>query len=176
MSQASEGNPLPSKGQAGVDPSSIPIDKIDVSDSELFETDTHWGYFERLRKEDPVHYCAESDFGSYWSVTRYADIVHVDKNPEIFSSARSIVVGDPDPDFPLESGFITMDGDRHDAHRKVVQPVTINRQAALLGGGHVILVRQLRQTVGMSRFEGFFIKGEGTVSMKAFNYHGFQVL
>ncbi|MBW2236713.1 MAG: cytochrome P450 [Deltaproteobacteria bacterium] len=101
----------------------MPLDKIDVSDSEIFETDTLWGYFERLRNEDPVHYCAESEFGPYWSVTRFDDILYVEKNPEIFSSARSIVVGDPDPDFPLEAGFITMDGPRHIAHRKVVQPV-----------------------------------------------------
>ena len=91
MSQAPDPTPPLSKGQAGADPHSIPLDRIDVSDSELFETDTHWGYFERLRNEDPVHYCAESDFGPYWSVTRYDDIVHVEKNPEIFSSARSIV-------------------------------------------------------------------------------------
>jgi cytochrome P450 len=127
MSQSVETNPIPSKGQAGVDPHSIPLDEIDVSDSEIFETDTLWGYFERLRKEDPVHYCAESEFGPYWSVTRFDDIVHVEKNPEIFSSARSIVVGDPDPDFPLEAGFITMDGPRHIAHRKTVQPVVAPR-------------------------------------------------
>ena len=96
MSQATDGNLIPSKGQAGADPHSIPLAKIDVSDSELFETDTLWGYFERLRKEEPVHYCAESDFGAYWSVTRYEDIATVEKNPDIFSSARSIVVGDPD--------------------------------------------------------------------------------
>jgi cytochrome P450 len=60
-------------------------------------------------------------------VTRFDDIIHVEKNHEIFSSARSIVVGDPDPDFPLEAGFITMDGPRHDAHRKVVQPVAAPR-------------------------------------------------
>jgi len=130
MSQARD--PIPSKGQAGVDPHSIPLDKIDVSDSELFETDTHWGYFERLRDEDPVHYCAESDFGPYWSITRYEDIVHVEKAPEIFSSARSIVVGDPDPNFPLEAGFITMDGAKHDAHRKVVQPVASPRNLTVL--------------------------------------------
>ena len=80
MSEAAA-KPSPSKGQAGADPYSIPLDKIDVSDSELFETDTHWGYFERLRKEDPVHYCAESEFGPYWSVTRYDDVVHVEKTP-----------------------------------------------------------------------------------------------
>jgi cytochrome P450 len=132
MSASPDVNQLPSKGQAGADPNSIPLEKIDVSDSELFETDTLWGYFARLRKEDPVHYCAASDFGPYWSVTRYDDIVHVEKNPEIYSSARSIVVGDPDPDFPVEAGFITMDGAKHDAHRKVVQPIASPRNLAVL--------------------------------------------
>jgi cytochrome P450 len=132
MTQSNDPTVLPSKGQAGADPYAVPLAKIDVSDSELFETDTLWGWFERLRKEDPVHYCAESDFGPYWSVTRYDDIVHVEKNPEIYSSARSIVVGDPDPAFPLEAGFITMDGAKHQAHRKVVQPVASPRNLAVL--------------------------------------------
>ena len=122
----------PSKGQAGRDPYSVPLEKIDVSDSELYETDTHWGYFARLRKEDPVHYCAVSDFGPYWSVTRYDDVVTVEKNPGIYSSQRSIVVGDPDPAFPLSAGFITMDGRQHDAHRAVVQPVASPRNLAVL--------------------------------------------
>jgi cytochrome P450 len=132
MSRSPDVKPLRSKGQAGADPYAIPLEKIDVSDSELFETDTHWGYFERLRKEDPVHHCAESPFGPYWSVTRYDHIVEVEKNPEVYSSAHSIVVGDPDPDFPMEPGFIAMDGPKHTAHRKVVQPVTSPRNLALL--------------------------------------------
>ncbi len=118
--------------QSHTDPYSVPLDKIDVSDSELFETDKLWGYFERLRKEDPVHYCADSEFGPYWSVTRHEHIVEVEKNPEIYSSARSIVLDDPDPEFPLEAGFITMDGPKHDAHRKVVQPVAAPRNLAYL--------------------------------------------
>jgi cytochrome P450 len=132
MSEATTTHSIPSKGQAGADPHSIPLDKIDVSDPEIFETDTHWGYFERLRNEDPVHYCAESEFGPYWSVTRYDDIVHVEKNHEIYSSARSIFLSDPDPEFPLEGGFITMDGPKHDAHRQVVQPVAAPRNLRVL--------------------------------------------
>ncbi|HIK86075.1 MAG TPA: hypothetical protein EYG08_13280, partial [Myxococcales bacterium] len=115
MSEATKTTPIPSLGQAGADPYSIPIERIDVADSELFETDTLWGYFERLRKEDPVHYCAESEFGAYWSVTKFDDIMTVEKDPETYSSVHSIVVGDPDPDFPIEAGFITMDGPRHTA-------------------------------------------------------------
>ncbi|MBW2498544.1 MAG: cytochrome P450 [Deltaproteobacteria bacterium] len=126
MSEAAS-NPFPSKGQAGVDPYSIPLERIDVADAELFETDTLWGYFERLRKEDPVHHCAESEFGPYWSVTRFDDIVYVEKNPEIFSSEPTIVIADPNPEFPLAAGFITMDGPRHLAHRQTVQPVASPR-------------------------------------------------
>jgi len=122
----------PSKGQAGVDPYSIPLDRIDVSDSELFETDTHWTFFERLRKEDPVHFCAESDFGPFWSVTKFEDIVHVEKNHEIFSSRGSIIIGDPDPQFIRGPSFITMDGPRHDAHRKVCQPPVSPRNLTVL--------------------------------------------
>ena len=48
MSEANA-NTSPSKGQAGADPWSIPLEKIDVSDAELFETDTLWRYLERLR-------------------------------------------------------------------------------------------------------------------------------
>ena len=75
------------KGQAGADPHSIPLDRIDVSDWELFTTDTLWGFFERLRREDPVHYFENERFGSFWSVTRYADIVQVEKDHEVYSSA-----------------------------------------------------------------------------------------
>jgi hypothetical protein len=41
---------------------SIPLDQIDVSHPDLWVTDSHWPYFERLRREDPVHYCRESMF------------------------------------------------------------------------------------------------------------------
>jgi cytochrome P450 len=126
MSEPTTSRP-PSKGQAGTDPYSIPLDQIDPSDPELFETDTLWGFFERLREEAPVHYCADSIDGPFWSVTKYEDVVTVEKNPELFSSEPTIVIPDPDPDFPLQAGFISMDGPRHDEQRKVVQPVSSPR-------------------------------------------------
>ncbi|MFK7897336.1 MAG: cytochrome P450 [Myxococcota bacterium] len=123
---------FPSKGQVGVDPYSIPLAEIDVSDAELFEHDEIWGYFERLRNEEPVHLSPETEFGRFWSVTKFEDIVHVEKHPEIFSSALSITLFDPEPDFPLSPGFISMDGDRHNAHRAVAQPAAAPRNLAIL--------------------------------------------
>ena len=65
------------------DPYSVPLEQIDVSQSELFEKNLFGPYFERLRKEDPVHYCANSDFGPYWSITKFNDIMHVERHHEI---------------------------------------------------------------------------------------------
>jgi cytochrome P450 len=100
---------------------SIPLDKINVADPILFKNDAMWPYFERLRKEDPVHYCAEHDFGPYWSVTKYKDIMAVDTNHEVFSSEPTITIVDPQEDFKLPM-FIAMDPPKHDAQRKVVTP------------------------------------------------------
>jgi len=119
--------PYVSKGQGKADPRKVPLEDIDPADPEIFETDTLWGYFERLREEDPVHYCTNNVTGPYWSVTKFDDIVYVEKHPEIFSSEPTIVLPDPDPAFPLTAGFITMDGDKHQAHRKTVQPVASPR-------------------------------------------------
>ena len=69
---------------------SIPLDEIDVSDSELWRTDSHWPYFERLRREDPVHYCRDSRFGAYWSITKYNDIMEIDTNHQVFSSEAAL--------------------------------------------------------------------------------------
>ena len=41
---------------------SIPLGDFDVSHPELFKTDSFWPYFDRLRREDPVHYCKDSMF------------------------------------------------------------------------------------------------------------------
>lgn len=132
MSDTKEYTPRPSLGQVGKDPASIPLERIDVSDPELFEADQIWGFFERLRKDDPVHWCADSPDGPFWSVTKYDDVAYVEKNPEIFSSEPTIVIPDPDPEFPLEPGFIGMDDPRHQEHRKVVQPVSAPRNLKIL--------------------------------------------
>ncbi|MBI1238128.1 MAG: cytochrome P450 [Alphaproteobacteria bacterium] len=114
----------------------IPLDKIDVSQERLFQTDTFWPYFERLRREDPVHFCAESDYGPYWSITKYKDIVNVDTNHHVFSSEAhlgGITMRDPREDFRLPM-FIAMDPPKHDAQRKVVSPIVAPDNLAKLEG------------------------------------------
>ena len=78
---------------------STPLDQIDVSRPERFASNTHWPFFDRLRKDAPVHYCAQSMHGPYWSVTRFNDIVAIDTNHHVFSSQDNIVIGDNPKDF-----------------------------------------------------------------------------
>jgi cytochrome P450 len=115
------------------DPWKTPIEDIDVSDTRLYEQDAWRPYFERLRREDPVHYRAESPFGPFWSVTRFDDIVAVDSNFEDFSSEPTIVIGDLNDDIPFEM-FIAMDPPKHDEQRRAVQSVVAPRNLAEMEG------------------------------------------
>ena len=111
------------------DPYSIPLTELDVSIPDIYEADMQWKYFERLREEAPVHYCKSSAFGPYWSVTRYDDIMAVDKDHETFSSFPGIVIGDQDPEFTVKQ-FIAMDPPRHDSQRKGVTGAVSPRSLA----------------------------------------------
>lgn len=101
--------------------SNTPLDQIDVSVASRFADQTHWPWFDRLRAEDPVHYCPESAFGPYWSVTRWDDIMKVETTPQVFSSKLGIFIGDRLEDFALRS-FITTDDPLHGQWRKPVMP------------------------------------------------------
>ena len=69
---------------------SVPLESIDLCRPDLFESDQIWAWFERLRKEDPVHFFEHEEFGRYWSVMRYEDIMYVDTHHELFSSEPNI--------------------------------------------------------------------------------------
>jgi len=124
------------------DPYSIPLESFNMAQPHLFQNDAHWGYFERMRKEDPVHYCAESAFGPYWSLTRRKEIVEVDTDHELFSSAMGVTVGglggsgnkqaEPSTEKTEDksdnkwggfSMFIAMDPPKHDLQRATVTGV-----------------------------------------------------
>jgi cytochrome P450 len=111
----------------------MPLEEIDVSRPELFQNDDHWEYFRRLRREDPVHYCASSAFGPYWSVTKFRDIMAIEGNHQDFSSADGIVLPDRPADFQTVN-FISMDPPKHDVQRKTVQGVVAPMNLAKLEG------------------------------------------
>lgn len=104
------------------DVNTLAIEDIDLSNPFLYRQDQWRAYFKRLRDEAPVHYQKKSPFGPFWSVTRYEDILFVDKNHELFSSEPQIVLGDPPEGLSVEM-FIAMDPPKHDVQRRAVQGV-----------------------------------------------------
>lgn len=112
------------------DPYSVPLDAINVSDGRLFEHGLAGRYFARLRAEAPVHFCPESDFGPFWSVTKFDDIMEVDRDHRTFSADSSRgghLLGyeiwfrdDPELQMPM---IIAMDPPRHDVQRRAVSPI-----------------------------------------------------
>jgi len=123
-----------------------PLDRIDVSNPHLYQDDTWRPYFERLRREDPVHWCENGMYGSYWSVTRYRDIMAVDTNQKAFSS-DALMGGIVLRDLPMDMrrpSFISMDPPKHDEQRKIVSPIVAPGNLAKLSdtirerAGHIL--------------------------------------
>ena len=103
----------------------MPLKDFHPGAPRLFASDTLWPYFERLRNEEPVHYCTNCPIEPYWSVTKYKDIMHVETNQAIFSSDLAlggITIRDTPPGFELPS-FIAMDEPLHAAQRKTIAPM-----------------------------------------------------
>ncbi|MGI9327083.1 MAG: cytochrome P450 [Pseudomonadales bacterium] len=120
------------------DPYAQPIEQLNVAQAELFQADAHWDYFKRLRDEAPVHFCSDSDYGPYWSITRFQDIFAIDNDHQRFSSAQGIGIGPPTA-MPVEEQmrtpmFIAMDPPKHDVQRATVAPVVAPRNLAQLEG------------------------------------------
>src|SRR5438445_155891 len=133
----------------------VALDDIDVSDPKLYQDDTWYPYFARLRREAPVHYCRESLYGPYWSVTKYKDIMQVEVNHQVYSSASElggIAVEDQTKDMDRPS-FIRMDPPKHDEQRMVVSPVVAPGNLANMEG--VIRERTARVLDGLPRGETF---------------------
>ncbi|MEJ0027243.1 MAG: cytochrome P450 [Rhizomicrobium sp.] len=119
------------------DVQNIPLAEINPGKTDRFQDDTIWPMFERVRREDPVHFTPDSEYGPYWSITRWDDIMTVDTNHEAFSSAGGITLVNKkameaqeaalkalgvEPRRRAGAGFITMDEPEHSVHRKAVSP------------------------------------------------------
>jgi cytochrome P450 len=117
------------------DPWSVPIDELNVANPEIFRQELWPKYFKRLRDEAPIHYTPDSQYGAYWSITRFEDILEVDRTHDVFSSDFSMggvtIHGRPTSSQELPM-FIQMDAPKHDAQRMTVAPMFTQRSLAEL--------------------------------------------
>jgi cytochrome P450 len=116
----------------------LALEDINPLNANLFAENRWQGTFERLRKEDPVHFNEIESAGRYWSVTKYDDIKTVSSDWQTFSSAHGITlgfrVGAEVPAFFRQGSpaFISQDPPRQTEQRKTVRPSVAPRNLVKL--------------------------------------------
>ena len=66
----------------------------DLTSHDTFARGAPHNTFARLRRDDPVHWTEWDQGLGFWSITRHADITEMNRQHEIFSSARGIRMED----------------------------------------------------------------------------------
>ncbi len=101
-------------------------DPFDMSRAEIYAADSWREPFAHLRATAPVYYCADSEFGPYWSVSSYKSIVHAEALPDIYSSSWTngggVTITDREPGDKPMPNFIAMDRPKHTEERRSVSP------------------------------------------------------
>lgn len=109
------------------------LDKLDISDIRRFSDGSHLPLFARLRRECPIHFCVDSPFGSYWSITRAEDIQAINADHHRFSSDHNVIIGDIPKNFRFPA-FMVSDPPEHSKWRKAVSPAFSQARLADLAG------------------------------------------
>ena len=110
------------------------LDNYDVSDPKIYQDDGWQPYFERLRREAPILYVPNSQYGPYWSVSKYKDIMHCEVHHEIYSNELGGVQIEVQPKGLERPSFIRMDPPKHDEQRKVASPIVAPANLAQMEG------------------------------------------
>ncbi|MEZ5111743.1 MAG: cytochrome P450 [Microbacteriaceae bacterium] len=86
--------PTPAQLEARERIYAMPLDKLDPAAIESYPSEEMYWKFERLRAEDPVHYTAydDSNYGAYWSITKWDDIVKIDTDSVTYTNEAGISI------------------------------------------------------------------------------------
>lgn len=109
----------------------------DVFDPQVFARGLPQREFRQLRDTEPVSWQDEHEVlgwpggPGYWAVTRYADVRHVLRTPEVYSSwLGATQIRDPEPDDLafIRRMILNMDAPEHNRLRKLVAAVFTRRR------------------------------------------------
>ena len=88
---------------------------------------------QRIRHESPILKVVVEGYPEFWAITTHADVMEVERNPEVFTNAPYPTVTplshvEAATNVPVKT-LIQMDGDQHKAHRNLVndwfKPVSV---------------------------------------------------
>jgi len=115
----------------------VPFSDADLLDPDVFRTGRHHELFKALRAEDPIHWTEEQDGPGFWSITRHADLITVNREAQLFSSAeQGISIPDITPEGEMvREMMLYMDPPRHTRYRRLVNKGFTPRMIGLLETG-----------------------------------------
>lgn len=97
---------------------------LDLNDLDHFDHGVPTEYFRVLREQSPVHWQNETNGPGYFVITRHADLVHISKNPKIFSSwlgGTNIRDHEAEELGQMRTMMLNMDPPEHVKYRRLVQ-------------------------------------------------------
>ena len=102
---------------------------VDLSDPDAFNDGIPYDYFAFLRREHPLAWHPETEKShdgagrGFYAVTKHADLVHVSKNPQVFSSWWGTNIPDaPEANLAmLRLLMLNMDPPKHREYRQLVR-------------------------------------------------------
>ena len=115
---------------------------VNLADPDTFSRGFPHDVFRRLRREAPVYWHAQPHARGkrgFFVVSKYEDVRHVGRTPQVFSSAAGITVAEQQADYEAgQSSMLQMDPPRHARYRKLVSggftPRRINALEPMIRG------------------------------------------
>ncbi len=129
---------------------------VDTGTIDIYEPDRYLDgppheVFEHLRRTEPVYWQDMPDGTGYWAVLKHADVVHVAREPNVFSASEGgVVLEDLDPErlAMMRNMLLAMDPPRHVAYRR---PLADSFKARVIGGLEArirMMCREIMERVG----------------------------
>ena len=99
-----------------------PLERIDLSDVELFADGPPHEAIRHLRRHDPVHWNEGPDGTGFWALTRHADVLAVSSDTETYSSERHglMIYDESFETSGRDRTMLEMDAPRHTRLRALV--------------------------------------------------------
>lgn len=130
----------------------------DITDPELYMHGVPHAAFKRLRDDDPVSWWPEKDGRGFWAVTRYQDLLTVNLNPRLFSSARGIRLEDmSEEELEARRTMMELDPPQHAHYRRMVGQPFSPREVLAYEEGIRLLAREVIAEVRGKREFDFVI-------------------
>lgn len=114
----------------------------DITDPDVYTRGVPHAAFKRLRDNDRVSWWDERDGKGFWAVTRYSDLLTVNLNPRLFSSASGIRYEEmSEEELHARRTLMEMDPPQHAQYRRLVAPPFAPREVVAYEEGIRLLAR-----------------------------------